>query len=392
MSDSVPSRRQDPHAELAVEWDPPQTLKGRDYGSDEVFAVERDRLFHGSWFCVGRVQDAPSPGAFVVVDVAGESVVIVRGEDDVLRGFLNVCRHRGSQLCDGSGTVKAIRCRYHAWSYGLDGGLLATPNVRRDEQLPRERLGLNQVELDVWDGFVWISLADDPGNLVDHLSSWASDDPFQWRRYGVGGLVEGARREYRVAANWKILIENYNECLHCPTVHPELAKLVPIYRHGEVEEEPGQNGNGNQLRDGLTSFTNRGRSDLPHLPGLEPADLGTFYGVTLLPNLIINYHSDTVSTFLMLPDGPGVTRVICHYLFEPEVAAAPGFDPAEVVDFRHTLALQDWAVCEGAQRGCTSRGYAEGGILPYADRFLHAFHEQYREMLAAHPSPQSRSL
>ena len=103
----------------------------------------------------------------------------------------------------------------------------------------------------------------------------------------------------------------------------------------------------------------------------------------MLPNLIINYHSDTVSTFLLQPEGPADTRVTCHYLFAPETVASPGFDPSDVVEFRHMLALQDWAVCEGAQRGARSRGYAAGGILPYADRFLHSFHEQYREMLAA---------
>jgi Rieske 2Fe-2S family protein len=211
---------------------------------------------------------------------------------------------------------------------------------------------------------------------------WASDDPFQWARYGVGELLIGARREYLVEANWKIIVENYNECLHCPTVHPHLVELVPVYKRGEVEEQPGQNGNGNRLRDGHTSFTLRGRSDLPPLPGLAPHDMGMFYGVTLLPNLIVNYHTDTVSTFLLHPESAGRTRVVCHYLFAAEVATSDGFDPSEVVDYRHRLALEDWAVCERAQRGSGSRGYAAGGILPYADRFVHAFHGQYRAMLA----------
>jgi phenylpropionate dioxygenase-like ring-hydroxylating dioxygenase large terminal subunit len=131
MSDAPSTRRVDPHADDAVRWDPPATLPGHDYCSDEVFEVERDRLFQGSWFCVGRAEELPDTGSFVVVDVAGESVLIVRGADGSLRAFLNVCRHRGSQLCQGSGSVSAIRCPYHAWSYGVDGRLLATPNVRR---------------------------------------------------------------------------------------------------------------------------------------------------------------------------------------------------------------------------------------------------------------------
>ncbi len=266
MSEKLTPRRSDPHAKDAAAWDPPPTLTGPEYCSAEVFEAERQRLFQGGWFCIGRAEEAPAAGSFVVADVAGESVLIVRGEDGALRGFLNVCRHRGSQLCQGTGSVKAIRCPYHAWSYGLDGRLLSTPNVRREERLPREQLGLHEVPVDVWQGFVWLSVAGEGEGLVDHVVSWASDDPFQWERYGVGDLVVGARREYRVAANWKLLIENYNECLHCPTVHPELAELVPIYRRGEVEEEPGQNGNGNQLRDGLTSFTDVLRGDAASKP------------------------------------------------------------------------------------------------------------------------------
>ena len=200
--------------------------------------------------------------SFVVADVAGESVLIVRGVDHSLRAFLNVCRHRGSQLCQGSGSVSAFRRPYHACWYGLDGRLLATPNVRRGERLAREHLGLHEVRLDVWEGFVWVSVAGDGGELTDHLTAWASDSTgVQWDRYGVGDLVIGSRREYRVAANWKILIENYNECLHCPTVHPQLVEIVPVYKRGEVEEQPGQTGSGEELRQAAPRST----------PGAVPA-------------------------------------------------------------------------------------------------------------------------
>ena len=376
-----PVEGRDPHEARRSAWDPPATLPGRDYYAAELFEVERTRLFQGGWFCVGRSQELAQAGSFVVADVAGESVILVRDEDCELRAFLNVCRHRGSRLCDGSGRVrKILRCPYHAWSYGLDGSLRATPNVAPGERLPRERLGLIPVRVAVWEGFTWVTLHDDTPSLEDHLARWASDDPFQWSRYGVAGLVEGARREYDVAANWKIIVENYNECLHCPTVHPELVQLVPLYRRGEVEHAPDNGDSANRLADGLTSFTTSGRSRLPSLPGLTPEDLGTFYGVTLLPNLIVNYHSDTVSTFLLLPQSADRTRVVCHYLFAPETVAASDFDPSEVVDFRHMLAQQDWAVCERAQLGASSRGFAAGGVLPYADRFLHDFHRRYLAM------------
>jgi len=236
--------------------------------------------------------------------------------------------------------------------------------------------------VETWEGFVWVSLASDPVPLRDHLASWADADPFQWGRYGLSDLVVGARSEYRVAANWKLIVENYNEFLHCPTVHPALTELIPVYRVGEVEERPGQS-HGNLLRDGATSFTFSGTSELPTLPGLSPGDVGVFNGTTILPNLIVNLTSDTVSTFLLLPASAGETTVVSHYLFRPETVAAAHFDPSPVVEYRDALAQEDWTVCERAQRGNASRSYACGGILPYADRYLAAFHARYRRLMAA---------
>jgi phenylpropionate dioxygenase-like ring-hydroxylating dioxygenase large terminal subunit len=306
-----------------------------------VFEVERARVFHGRWFAAIRAEEIGARRAYAVVDVAGESVVVLREDGGAVRGW--VCSH--------------------------DGRLAATPTV----------------PVEVWQGFVWVNVSGTAPPLAEQLRRFASDDPEQWARYGLDELVVGARREYDVAANWKIIVENYNECLHCPTVHPSLVPVVPLYRYGEVEDAPGAGAAGNRLADGLTSFSPTGRSALPTLPGLSEHDANTFYGVTLLPNLIVNYHSDNVSTFHLFPLAPDRTRVACDYLFRPETVRSGGFDPSEVVDFRHRLALEDWAVCERAQAGAGSRAFAGGGVLPYADRYLHAFHEQYRAMRDAEP-------
>ena len=361
-------------------WSSPPTLPGADYFSPEVFALERERIFHALWHCVGREEDV-APGSFLVVDVVGESVILVRDREGVLRAFLNACRHRGAKLCEGAGEAgRTIVCPYHAWSYRLDGALVGTPNVAEDELLDRAGLGLVSVALDAWDGFVWVTLSDDAPPLRAQLERWASDDPFQWERYGVGELVVGAKRVYDVAANWKIVVENYNECLHCPTVHPELVQMVPLYQSGDVIEPAEPDWNGNRLAPGLHSFTPSGESGLPLLPGLEENDTTAFYGCTHLPNLIVNYHTDCVSTFLISPVAADRTTVTCHYLFRPETVQADGFDPSPVVDFRHLLATQDWAVCERTQQGVSSRAFAQGGVLPYNDRYVHAFHERYRAL------------
>jgi glycine betaine catabolism A len=370
------------HDEPRAAWTPQPTLHGPDYTSAEVFDLERRRLFHSRWFAAVRAEAIAEPRAYAVVDVAGESIIVLRDDEGTVRAFFNVCRHRGSRLCDGAGRLqKAIRCPYHAWAYTLDGRLAATPNVPAGEQLPRDRLGLVPVAVELWGGFVWLNLSAAAPPLAEQFRRFASDDPEGWARYGLAELVIGATREYDVGANWKIIVENYNECLHCPTVHPSLASLVPLYRHGEVEDAPGAGASGNRLADGLTSFSGSGRSSLPRLPGLSELDANTFYGVTLLPNLIVNYHSDNVSTFQLFPIAAARTRVVCDYLFRPETARAVGFDPSEVVEFRHRLALEDWSVCERAQQGAGSQAFASGGVLPYADRYLHTFHEQYRAML-----------
>jgi Rieske 2Fe-2S family protein len=140
------------------------TLPGRYFYDPEIYSREQDRIFGQMWTCVGRADALPTPGDFQTVELAGESVLIVRGRDDILRAFLNVCRHRGARLClDPCGsTGSAIQCPYHAWSYALDGRLIGVPNLAREEFLDREQLGLVAVHLEVWEGLIWLSLADDP--------------------------------------------------------------------------------------------------------------------------------------------------------------------------------------------------------------------------------------
>jgi glycine betaine catabolism A len=360
------------------------TLPGVDYHDEQVYRLEQQRVFGGSWFCLGRSASLPDPGDFATPEVAGEKIVVVRGRDDRLRAFANSCRHRGTLLLEGTGnTGGAIRCPYHAWAYTLDGRLRATPNVGPEDGVDREQLGLWPVSLAEWGGFHFVNLGGQASPLAEQLTE-QPDSPLELERYRLDELRVGARREYVVAANWKIVVENYYECLHCPTVHPELVAIVPQYRNGEVEEE-GQSPLGNSMGPGLTSFTMTGHSTLPSLPGLSDHDLHTFYGAHLFPNLIINYHSETVNAVTVFPDGPQRSRVVSEYLFRPETIASDGFDPSEVVDFRHLVAQQDWLVCERAQQGVTSRFYRHG-VYPRQERAIVAFNRRYLELRGPVPS------
>jgi len=351
-------------------------LPGRDYADPAVYAFERDAVFHRTWFCVGREEELAEPGDFLTRDVAGESILVTRTKEGAIRGHYNVCRHRGSVLIEEpKGHAKgAIVCPYHNWAYSLDGRLVGTPNVHADDGLEREAYGLRAVALDVWDGFVFVNLAERPTPLLEQLAI-EPDGPLDYARYDVGSLRLGARVEYGVAANWKIIHDNYNECLHCPSVHPELVKIVPIYRKGQVVdlERPDL---GATLADGLSTFTMSGNSSLPFLPGLTELDRRTYWGYSIFPNLLVNLLSTGVMVYTLYPEAVDRTHVVSEYLFRPGTIAREGFDCSDMVEFLDLVSRQDWIVCERAQRGVGSKGFVQG-VYPPQDGLLHRFAERY---------------
>jgi Rieske 2Fe-2S family protein len=352
------------------------TLPGRDYHGPEVFELDRERILYRHWYYAGRADELTQPGDYVALDVAGESIVVVRGKDDVLRGFYNVCRHRGSRLCDaGSGRMRgAIKCPYHAWSYAFDGRLIGTPMVAADE-IDRDSLGLFPVAVDTWAGFLFVNFSDDHEPLADSLAA-QHESPLPYERFGpLGELRSGFRTVTDVAANWKILVENYNECLHCPAVHPELVAVVPTYRRGEVVEGGRSDGGVGIAGDG-TSFTRSGHSPLPVLPGFAEHEATSIYAAYVFPNMFLDISGTCAVATCLHPRGPEQTTVVADYLFHPGTIAAPGFDPSEIVEFTELVARQDYAVCERVQQGVRSRAFTRG-VYADKDELTLAFNRRY---------------
>jgi Rieske 2Fe-2S family protein len=318
-----------------------------------------------------------------VRDLAGESLLLVRGVDDVVRGFYNVCAHRGTRLLDETGEAcghvkRAFKCPYHAWVFDLDGRLIGTPNVDEDEAFERADYPLHPIGVASHGGFLFVHLGEAPPSLEAELAE-GLESITHFERYRLDELRVGRRLVYEVRANWKIVVENYNECLHCPTIHPELVQIVPLYRFGEVWDGETQD-DGNWMVDGATSFTKTGRSTLPPLPGLTDADRRMYYGTFQFPNLLLNLHPDAAMAYTLLPRGPAHTTVVSEYLFRPETIAAPDFAPEPVVELWDLISMQDWAICERAQTGVSSRAY-RSGVYPRKDRFLFDFNERYREVM-----------
>jgi Rieske 2Fe-2S family protein len=352
-------------------------LLGSDYADPDIYALEQERIFERSWFCIGREEEAPDAGDYLVRDVGRETILAMRGKDGRLRAFYDVCRHRGSVLLDEpAGHLKgaAVVCPYHNWTYALDGELIGTPNVPADSGLDRSSYGLREVRLDTWEGFVFVKLSADPRTLLEQLAI-EPDEPLAYDRYALGELRVAHRQTYEIEANWKIVHDNFNECLHCPGVHPELVKLVPMYRKGMVVDHSRPD-LGATLADGAYTFTMSGTSELPLLPNLTDLDCRTYWGYSIFPNLMVNLVSTGVVTFRLIPTSATHTTLIAEYLYRPETIASEGFDCSDMIEFLDLVARQDWEVCERAQRGVGSKGFIQG-VYPLADELLHQFAQRY---------------
>ncbi len=351
------------------------TLTGNDYTSDDVFALERERIFHNTWYYACRA-DPIAIGDRVVVDIAGESVLIVRNLDGRLYAHANVCRHRGAQLCaeSGPGAKGSIMCPYHAFTYALDGRLIATPNVD-DDDLDKTALSLWSIALEEWQGFVYVHLGNKPPSLVEWFAAHPADSPLHFARHDMANLRVGRRTVREVAANWKIIVENYMECLHCPRVHPELVDVVPVYRAGTVVDATRTDG-GVALLPGSNGFSPMGRSHLPLLPTMSPADGEDYFGQAIFPNMFLDVTGTCIMATALHPRRATHTTVVTEYLFAPDTIAAPGFDPAVVVDFNELVGSQDYTVCEMVQRGVSSRRF-DHGVLSEKDALITDVNRRY---------------
>jgi Rieske 2Fe-2S family protein len=328
------------------------------YTSEEVLAWEREHLFSRSWVCAGRSESIPDIGSRLAVDVAGAAVLLVRDEGRVLHGFHNVCRHRGHELapCGAAVTRGAIHCPYHAWTYSLDGALVRTPRFDPPPGFDPSEHGLIGVAVEEWQGWVFVNVAADAMPLADHLGRFADI----CAPYEPGRLVIGATHEYRSPANWKLPIENYHECYHCSAIHPELCAVSPP-DSGDNLHEPGMWAGGTMILEAhAETMSLDGRSGGVMLPGLSAAQSRDVIYIGLYPNMLVSLHPDYVMTHRIVPLAADDTWVECQWLFDPDAVARRDFDPSYAVDFWDITNRQDWAACEGVQRGLKSAGYRPG--------------------------------
>ena len=360
------------------------------YFDPRHYQRELQRIWYRNWVYVGRSSDVARARAFRTFELGDQKILLVRDDQGVLQGFHNTCRHRGAALCrEPLGVMRtgSIICPYHAWVYNLQGDLLRTSSKAHASGFDAADYPLYKISVKEWNGFIFVALTDSPPLFekifdlpLNRLDSWPLAD-----------LVVGHVLQKTIKSNWKIFWENYNECLHCPGVHPKLSQLVPIYGRGLLEErddpqwsthvqdaDPKFKGG---LREGAATWSLDGKAGIP-FPGLSEADrkAGHIY-MTSLPSVFLVGHVDYVRVVRLLPLGPEETELRVEYLFSPETLADPGFDMRNVVDFTNLVMTEDAQVCELNQQGLRAGPHARGVIMP-EEYVIRQLHEWLRAELA----------
>ena len=342
-----------------------RALPGELYTSTAVFADEMERIFARQWCCVGRSSMLEQPGDYVLRTVAGESLVLLRDRQGTPHAFFNVCRHRGTRLCtaESGHFSETIQCPYHAWTYTVDEGeLIGAPHMHEVEHFDKRSYGLQRAAIAEWEGFIFVNVAPAPQPFAEAFAPMLG----RLARYDLGNLRAGHGVRYDVAANWKLVFQNYSECLHCPMIHPELNAVLP-YQSGanDLIEGPFLGGY-MDIMPQHESATMSGRACARLLtPSLPDEDRRRAFYYSAMPNLLLSIHPDYANFYLVTPLAADRTLVESEWMFNPESASDSTFNPDDAIRFWDVTNRQDWHIVEQSHLGITSRRYAPG---PYSPR------------------------
>lgn len=359
------------------------------YYDPAQYARELDAIWYRDWICVGRADELREAGDYAVAAIGDQSLVLTRDRDGRLHAYHNTCRHRGSRLCTaprGRFANGRIVCPYHAWTYGLGGELLATPRMELPADFRREDYPLYAARLDTWGGFLFANLAARP---VCDLATFLGGEAEHVRRWPLADLVLVHREESTLACNWKVFWENYSECYHCPGIHPELCRVMPLYRQGLLSyadsRQDAPHGDAADPRarvaPGFVTWTLDGQSKLPLIDGPSEEDraLGVVFA-SFTASFFIVAHPDYVRTVRISPRGPERVALTVDWLLPAGVAERHAGELEKMYELGRLVVAQDGRVCELNQQGLRSLRHRQGVLMPQEES-LHEFHEWLRGRL-----------
>jgi phenylpropionate dioxygenase-like ring-hydroxylating dioxygenase large terminal subunit len=335
-----------------------ETLPWTSYSDPDVLARERRSIFERSWQYAGHLGQVERTGDYFACVAGHVPVVVVRDESGDLRAFLNVCRHRGSEVVRGSGNRKTLQCSYHAWTYGLDGSLRAAPRSDREPGFDTEGLSLLPLRVETLGPLIFVNPASG-GPPLSEISSGIADS-LAAGGVDAGSLVFDRRIDFELEANWKVVIENYLECYHCPTAHPDFSRAVDVYPDRYLLET---------FR-WTSSQYGRARD------GRGPIEMSQFH--FLWPNTRINVFPGppNLSIGPALPLGPERTGGFFDYFFAEDT---PSDAIDELIAFDSQVGSEDQALVESVQRGMRSGLLDHGTLLPKSEQLIAHFQALVRE-------------
>lgn len=337
------------------------TLPGRYYHSEEIYREEIEKIFYARWIMACREEELPEPGDFVAVPVGEESILVVRDNEGEIRAHFNVCRHRGTRICmqpSGRFEKNTIRCPYHAWSYDLRGNLTAAPLMNDLKTFRKEEYPLHQAAVARWGGFVFINLSTDPVPFKTEMAGLIG----KFETWHLPELRIAHHLPYELKCNWKLILQNYQECYHCPGVHPLLSKWTPFRNAVHDCQEGSVIGGYMEMNQKGGSMTMDGEAAAPPVCEVSGDNLNRVHYYSVYPNLLLSPHPDFVLYHRIRSVKVDQSLNDCYFLLHPDVIA----DEKKMTRFKSAIEFwditnrEDWQVCEQMQLGLRSRRFREG--------------------------------
>ena len=366
------------------------TFPSHYYFDAERYSAELEQIWYKNWVYVCRADRVSEPKVYRTFEIGSQSIIVLRDEHGELQAFHNTCRHRGSTLCvesQGSFETKSIVCPYHQWSYSLQGKLKGVPFIGSPEKLGKGEIKLYGVAVQEWGGCVFINLAEEPQPFEEALANELAI----LRNWPLDALSVGHVFEKTLDCNWKIFWENFQECYHCPGIHPELCDMVPLYTRAVtgspyiLDLQPKNNPNRPplepKLKDGAQTWSMNGQitGEAFHTLTEEEKRIGYSYFISL-PNMFMAAHPDYILLVSLYPAGPETMLLRAEWLFPAATLEHPDFDLKNVTDFGTLVLEQDGSVCELNQKGLHSNRHQIGMLVPH-ELDVHLFLEWVRNQM-----------
>lgn len=350
--------------ELGKSIDAGWTLPASWYVGEDIFELERQLIFEQSWQYVGQASALERPGDYVTTRIGHVPIVVVRNESGALAGFVNVCLHRCAEVVQGSGHRNVLQCHYHAWTYDLAGRLVSAPRSDREDGFEAGSFCLQPVRVECFGPFVFANVSADGPSLADQLGELPGLLAADGLDFGALRLAE--RTEWEVQANWKVVVENFDECYHCPVAHPSFSRVMEVGPDSYLLES------GEWWSRATTPLRPWPEGRRPKLP-YDPA--GAFASANfafLWPNftLVQNPGPTNLMAFYFVPTGPEHTVVISEYMFGEDASAET---VKAMIDFNVLVGAEDQRLVESVQRGLRSGRVNQGRLLLDSERLLQHF-------------------